>query len=349
MPYGVPSPRSARLWYPAAETATPGATAPAGAPSTTAPLAPTSKPSTPTPTSATEATSTAPAPAADETPAPEATPAHGEIDPSQARSAVDVLALLEIKGRAPKTGYDRDAFAYRAVDSDHNGCDTRNDILNRDLRARTHRPATGGCVVLTGMLDDPYSGDWIAFTRGTSTSNDVQIDHVVALSDAWQKGAQSWAPATMQQFGNDPLNLLAVSGSLNAQKGDGDAATWLPPNRAYRCDYVARQIAVKHAYDLWVTQAEHDAMARILTSCPDQLLPQASEPAQPPATDVPTHPPAEPATQAPPSPTSPADDGPEPYYANCTEVRAAGADPIRAGDPGWSPRFDGDGDGVGCE
>lgn len=170
---------------------------------------------------------------------------------------------------------------------------------------------------------------------------------MVSLSDAWQKGAQAWDAATLQEFGNDPLNLLAVSGPLNSQKGDGDAATWLPPNRSFRCDYVARQIAVKYAYDLWVTQAEHDAMARILTSCPDQLLPAGDGPAQPPSTDVPTPPPGAEPSQAPPSPTT---DAPgEPSYANCSEVRAAGADPIREGDPGWSPRFDRDGDGVGCE
>ncbi|WP_245542917.1 GmrSD restriction endonuclease domain-containing protein [Ruania albidiflava] len=326
-------------------------TAPAATPSAAAPTAATPSPTEQTQESPSPATETSPsASAASDSPSAAPSPDRGEDAPDEARSAVDVLALLEVKGRAAKTGYDRDAFAYREVDVDRNGCDTRNDVLNRDLQARTHRSGTGGCVVLTGMLADPYSGEWIAFVRGTGTSSEVQIDHVVALSDAWQKGAQGWDAATLAQFGNDPLNLLAVSGPLNAQKGDGDAATWLPPDRSYWCPYVARQVAVKHAYDLWVTKAEHDAMARVLASCPEQPLPSGSEPGQPPATNVPTPPPAEPATQAPPSPSSPGAEVPgEPYYANCTEVRAAGAAPIRAGDPGWSPRFDGDGDGVGCE
>lgn len=323
------------------------ANASAEAPQTPTPTPPPTESATPSQSATPQPETTAPAPSAHPTPAadPEpSTPPVGELH------AVDALALLPVKGRAPKTGYDRDAFAYRAVDVDRNGCDTRNDILNRDLQALTHRPGTGGCVVLTGMLNDAYSGDWIAFTRGTGTSSDVQIDHVVALSDAWQKGAQAWDSATLQAFGNDPLNLLAVSGRLNSQKRDGDAATWLPPNRSFRCAYVARQIAVKYTYELWVTQAEHDAMVRILSDCPDQELPVASAPAQPPATHVPTPPPPEPATPAPPSATAPANDPPgEPFYANCTEVRAAGADPIRAGDPGWSTRFDGDNDGVGCE
>src|SRR5699024_271099 len=263
------------------------------------------------PTVATDETRTASAEAPSATP----TPAAPEPDSDGELRAVDVLALLEVKGRAPKTGYDREAFAYREVDLDRNGCDTRNDILNRDLQATTHRPGTGGCVVLTGMLADPYSGEWISFVRGVDTSSDVQIDHVVALSDAWQKGAQGWDPDTLQAFGNDPLNLLAVSGPLNSQKGDGDAATWLPPDRAYRCEYVARQIAVKFAYDLWVTTAEHEAMARILETCPDQLLPEGSAPAQDPATDPPAPPPAGEPSQAPPS--VPAGEVPaEPYYAN---------------------------------
>lgn len=197
-----------------------------------------------------------------------------QASPGTALATVD---LLEVKGRAPKTGYDRDLFGYREVDLDGNGCDTRNDILARDLTAITHRPGTGGCTVETGTLADPYSGTSIDFQRGTGTSNAVQIDHVVALSDAWQKGAQQWSSATLQQFGNDPLNLLAVSGPLNAQKGDGDAATWLPPNKAYRCPYVARQVAVKHHYGLWVTSAERDAMIRVLTTCPDEPLPVRTE------------------------------------------------------------------------
>ena len=333
---------------PATEPPAPSASAEA----TTAPEVSTPAPvrESPSSTASAEASQTpAPSPSA-EAPPPSSAATEPDPDSGGELRAVDVLALLQIKGRAPRTDYDRDAFAYREVDLDRNGCDTRNDILNRDLQARTHRPGTDGCVVLTGMLADPFSGEWISFVRGADTSSDVQIDHVVSLSDAWQKGAQAWDAATLQEFGNDPLNLLAVSGPLNSQKGDGDAATWLPPNRSFRCDYVARQIAVKDAYDLWVTQAEHEAMARILTSCPDQLLPAADGPVQPPSTDVPTPEPVTEPSQAPPSPSAPADDAPaEPSYANCSEVRAAGVDPIRAGDPGWSPRFDGDGDGVGCE
>jgi hypothetical protein len=125
-------------------------------------------------------------------------------------------------------------------------------------------------VVLSGILNDPYTATLVNFLRGNSTSTAVQIDHVVALSDAWQKGAQQLSPAQRQSFANDPLNLLAVDGTANQQKSDGDAATWLPPNKTFRCEYVARQIAVKSSYSLWVTQAEHDAMARVLGDCPGE-------------------------------------------------------------------------------
>lgn len=183
------------------------------------------------------------------------------------QTALAVLATLAVKGRAPKTSYDRDEFGQRWLDVDHNGCDTRNDTLARDLTA-VHR--AGACKVMTGILADPYTDEDIAFQRGQDTSPLVQIDHVVALSDAWQKGAQQLTADQRTTFANDPLNLLAVDGAANAQKGDGDAATWLPSNRAYRCEYVARQVSVKATYGLWVTQAEHDAIAQVLSSCPDQ-------------------------------------------------------------------------------
>jgi hypothetical protein len=187
--------------------------------------------------------------------------------------AAAALAKLSVKGRAPKTGYDRDQFGPAWSDADHNGCDTRNDVLKRDLKNETFKPRTHDCIVLTGTLADPYTGRSITFTRGQGTSEAVQIDHMVALSDAWQKGAQQLDAATRQNLANDPLNLLAVDGPTNMGKGDGDAATWLPPNKAFRCSYVARQVAVKAKYHLWVTAGEKNAINGVLGSCPGQKLP----------------------------------------------------------------------------
>ncbi len=183
------------------------------------------------------------------------------------------LAALPVKGRAPKTGYDRDLFGPAWADVDANGCDTRNDILRRDLTAITYKPDTRNCVVAAGTLADPYSGRNIAFVRGQQTSQAVQIDHVVSLSNSWQTGSFVWSPDRRRTFANDPLNLLAVDGPLNQQKSDGDAATWLPPNKSYRCQFVARQVAVKSKYELWVTAPERDAIARVLATCPAQPLP----------------------------------------------------------------------------
>ena len=180
-------------------------------------------------------------------------------------SALQALNQLEVKGKAPKTGYSRSEFG-DGWDS-INGCTTRNIILHRDL---TDVTVDEVCRVVTGTLHDPYSGETILFSNEKST--DVQIDHVVALSDAWQKGAQQLTKAQRQQLANDPLELLAVSGTQNQAKSDGDAATWLPKNKAFRCEYVARQIAVKKKYTLWVTDAEKQAMEGVLRSCPGQAL-----------------------------------------------------------------------------
>jgi len=184
------------------------------------------------------------------------------------KTAAAVLETLAVKGRAPKTGYDRAQFGPAWSDVDHNGCDTRNDILTRDLTAIIYKPGTHNCLVLSGTLIDPYSGEKIEFTRGVGSSLDVQIDHVVALSNAWQTGAFKLTYEKRLAFANDPMNLLAVQGRLNSQKGDGDAATWLPPLKTIRCAYVAQQIVVKAKYGLWVTPPEKAAMVSLLAKCP---------------------------------------------------------------------------------
>lgn len=182
--------------------------------------------------------------------------------------AATVLNELPVKGRAAKTGYERSQFGdgWQEID----GCDMRNIILARDLK---NLITNDKCQVTKGTLDDPYTGRTIMFERGASTSDDVQIDHVVALSDAWQKGAQLLSAEQREQFANDPLELIAVEGAANQQKSDSDAASWLPSNKAFRCQYVARQIAVKKKYSMWVTSAEKDAMVRVLIACPGQGLP----------------------------------------------------------------------------
>ena len=187
--------------------------------------------------------------------------------------ATAVLETLAVKGRAPKTGYTRAQFGPAWADVDRNGCDTRNDILKRDLTSITYRAKTRNCVVESGTLIDRYSGETINFVKGNISSMEVQIDHVVALSNAWQTGAFKLSADQRKALSNDPLNLFAVKGRLNSQKGDGDAATWLPPLKSFRCTYVAQQIAVKAKYSLWVTAPEKAAMVSILAKCPTQKVP----------------------------------------------------------------------------
>ncbi|GHB12729.1 MULTISPECIES: HNH endonuclease family protein [Streptomyces] len=203
-------------------------------------------------------------------------PADTAPGPVSANSALGATDGLTVKGRAPKTGYERSAFGSAWLDTDRNGCGTRDDILAEQLDDVSRD--SDGCKVLSGVLDpDPYTGGRVAFVRGRSK---VDIDHLVALSDAWQKGAQKWSDSKRRAFANDPLNLVAADSSANRRKGDGDTATWLPPNKEYRCTYVAGQVAVKKKYGLWVTAAEKDAMTTVLKSCPDRKLPSGGNPTE---------------------------------------------------------------------
>ncbi|MFG2223918.1 HNH endonuclease family protein [Streptomyces sp. NPDC048644] len=198
---------------------------------------------------------------------------------AQPGSALSAVTSLHVKRPAPKTGYARDRFGSAWADTDGNGCGTRDDILKRDLRAPSFRG--GDCVVVAGTLKkDPYTGHSVRYRRGSSK---VDIDHVVALSDAWKKGAAKWPARKRIALANDPLNLIAVDASANRQKSDGDAAAWLPAYKGYRCTYVARQVAVKKKYGLWVTRSEKDAMRQVLTACPQEKLPGGGNPTEAPA------------------------------------------------------------------
>lgn len=179
--------------------------------------------------------------------------------------ATEVLERLEVKGRAPKTGYSRDEFysGWPTVE----GCNLRQRILKREFGGSA---VLDGCTVVAGEYVEPYTGQFLKFTERSEISSGIQIDHVVALSDAWQKGAQYMTAAERYTIATDPLNLLAVDATANSKKSDGDAATWLPPNKAFRCQYVARQVSVKYKYKLWVTEAEKEAISRVLLACPNE-------------------------------------------------------------------------------
>jgi hypothetical protein len=263
------------------------------------------------------------------------------IAAARPRTALALLGSLAVKGRAPKTGYDRAAFGPAWTDTNRNGCDTRNDILGRDLDDNVFKPGTRDCAVLSGRLaPDPYTGQDIAFVRGGAS--EVDIDHVVSLSDAWQKGAGRWVPGKRLAFANDPLNLLAVDASANRQKGDGDAATWLPRNKAYRCTYVARQVAVKAKYKLWVTAAERAAIAGILVRCPNMKAPSGSAPTIAPVRAT--------VRSTAPKPPAPASDGhTDPRFPYCKDLPAGYGPYYKGTDPEYAWYRDADNDGIVCE
>ena len=177
--------------------------------------------------------------------------------------AVDILERLEVKGRAPKTGYTREEFYNGWPNVD--GCSLRQRIIRREFGDSA---VLEECNVVAGEFDEPYTGEHLKFSERKQISNGIQIDHVVALSDAWQKGAQNLSVDERYAVATDPLNLLAVDAAANKKKSDGDAATWLPPNKKFRCQYVARQVSVKYKYKLWVTEAEKNAILKVLENCP---------------------------------------------------------------------------------
>ena len=178
----------------------------------------------PTPSTSAPATTTSTRPTPPATTLPVATTAEMVDDPGSANAALTTLSTLKVKGRAPMTGYSRDQFGPAWTDDTnapggHNGCDTRNDILRRDLTTITIKPGSNGCTVLTGVLHDPYTGKTIDFTRGESTSTAVQIDHMVALGDAWQTGAQQISEPKREELANDPLNLQSTDGPDQRAEG----------------------------------------------------------------------------------------------------------------------------------
>ncbi len=180
------------------------------------------------------------------------------------------LKALPVRGWDRTSDFRRSEFGQAwsddvNVELGRNGCNTRDDILRRDLKDLVVRPFT--CFAQSGTLVDPYTGTTIAFVRGPQTSNAIEIDHVVALADAWYKGARAWDPQRRLDFANDPRNLLAVSPKANFDKAFRDAASWLPPNAAFRCDFVARQVEVKTAYGLWVSAKEKKAITDVLSRC----------------------------------------------------------------------------------
>ncbi|MCW2520466.1 MAG: hypothetical protein JWR46_3085 [Mycobacterium sp.] len=188
---------------------------------------------------------------------------------------VDILAGIPlIPIRVREHDYRRAAFGDAWTDDNtapggHNGCDTRNDILDRDLVDKTFT-AIKRCptAVATGTLHDPYTNDTIPFTRGNQVGASVQIDHIVPLALAWDLGARDWSDDMRRRFANDPANLLAVQGQANQDKGDAEPADWMPPNHAFWCQYSVQFAAVLRGYALPIDDRSAVVLRDAATTCP---------------------------------------------------------------------------------
>lgn len=293
-----------------------------------------------------------PTPSATASPTPSPTASSASTDEPSAQDAATGTALaalhaLDVKAEYPGTDYEREAFGDGWVDVDRNGCDTRNDMLAERLESISWN---GSCTIVSGDLADPFTGSWITFERGGAS--EVDIDHLVALSAAWSTGAADWEYAKRVAFANDPLNLEPVDAGQNRSKGDDDASEWLPPSEDFHCQYVARQVAVKTKYALWVTPAEFAAMDQVLTACPEEPMPDAGD--QPVvAAGVKEPAPAKTESPEPVETTEPAPSEPEeeldPDYGACYKLPAGKGPYYKDKDPEYHYYQDRDGDGVVCE
>jgi hypothetical protein len=193
----------------------------------------------------------------------------GTLDPAAATTA---LAALRIADKTSLDGYERDCgegegcvFGPAWADVDRNGCDQRNDVLHRDLTEVEVREGTQGCVVVAGVLDDPYTGQAVPFEKAHAA--EVPIDHVVPLAAAWVQGAAAWSDEQRRIFANDLANLMATTRSENSSKGDSTADEWVPSDPSYGCSYATVVVTVKSAYALAVTPAESRALQSLLATC----------------------------------------------------------------------------------
>lgn len=306
-----------------------------------------------TPPVASESASATPVASEPATPS-EAPVAPSEPAPAASGTALEALETLTVAPFSSNGKYERALFGEPWADIDNNGCETREDILKRDIPNVTIK---GKCDARQGSFNDPYTAKVINFNAGDGKGGGVDIDHIIPLSLGWKTGASEWDATKRLKFANDPLNLMASDSGENRKKGDKDASAYLPPNKAFHCEYVARQVTVRVKYGTWITSAEKNAIYTVLQTCPTQPLTadtwgvsvDKSSPVAPAN-------PAEPAPVAPVAPEAPADPAPvagtngnDPQFSSCTKAKAGGFGPYTTADPEYGWYKDGDNDGTVCE
>lgn len=199
---------------------------------------------------------------------PTATPEPAPATDGAESSFIAALNSLALVNAVEDGGYNRsEDFGNAWTDVDQNGCDTRNDILNRDLTGITYKTPSDSCTVAAGTLNDPYTGQTISFVRGQDTSMAVQIDHIIPLKYAYLHGATAWDQDTREMFANDPENLLAVDGPSNSSKSAKGPENWMPENAGYTCAYAEKFVNVADKYDVSITTNDYDVLYDALLTC----------------------------------------------------------------------------------
>jgi hypothetical protein len=176
-------------------------------------------------------------------------------------TAREKLAQIEVRRESHQASYDRDRFRHW-IDADRDCEDTRAEVLRAESSARVTRNSS--CTIQTGRWFSLYDG--ITITQASS----LDVDHVVALAEAWRSGAWAWSDAKREAFANDisrPQVLRAVTASTNRSKGDRDPTDWLPTRRAAWCRYAREWIHVKYVWDLSAQRAEIEALEDLLATC----------------------------------------------------------------------------------
>jgi len=179
------------------------------------------------------------------------------MPPSIAPPSIDGLAVA---AEGSDSGYDRALFQPQAwADLDGDGCDTRAEVLIRDSRSLAE--VQPGCSVARG--------DWLSIYDGYSTPDpgELDIDHVVALAEAWRSGADGWPNERRLAFAQDEDNLIAVTAATNRSKSDRDPAVWQPPNRDSWCAFAQRWTSAKVRWGLTADPAEVNAVRVMLGTC----------------------------------------------------------------------------------
>ncbi len=244
------------------------------------------------------------------------------------------IAVAPIPSDIPD--YDRGEWSHWS-DDDGDCQDARQEALIAESETPVQYTTDDRCRVASGSWEGPHTGE--VFTN----PGDLDVDHMVPLANAHRSGGWAWSKDKKRQYANDLSydgHLIAVKVSANRAKGSSGPEDWKPPEHAYWCRYALDWITIKNAWDLTATEAEADALEKMLGTCePSRSLAVVRvEPSQPDATLTST-----PVTGK--------------TYASCDEAVDANEPRVR-GSKGTGRGFpaamvpsarDGDGDGVVCE